>query len=34
MNNMNESVIDLSVYNQGVIILRIGDQIRKVVILK
>jgi hypothetical protein len=34
LNSIKENTVDLSVYNEGVVILRIGDQIRKVVILK
>ncbi len=34
LKSIRENSIDLSVYNQGVIILRIGDQVRKVVILE
>jgi len=34
LNKLNYTEIDLSVYNQSVVILRIGDQIRKVIVLK
>jgi hypothetical protein len=34
MNGLNVTEIDLSIYNQGVIILKIGNQIRKVIVLK